>query len=730
MRIMLNVMTLLLAAVSLSPVAGAAARTGSFAIVVDSCTYAACSDEISEYAVSVEDSGLRVMTLVDRWTSPEQVRDALKEAYGADGLEGAVLVGDIPVPMIRKAQHLCSAFKMKEDPDDLFNTSVPSDRFYDDFDLAFDFISSQDTLGFSYFYYNLRGDCPQEIASDIYTGRIKPTLDGEAGHEQIAAYLRKLVVLKREANTVDRILSYTGSGSFSNSLVAWKDESVTLAEQFPDAFRDADGAKFYIYAMYPYPKEVIRKELARTDIDIALFHEHGVPDRQYLSDIPPVRGIGAYYEDARRRIRSHVATRVRYGYSEEEAVAELKERHDLDDSWFEGLHDPEAARADSLLDLRTGIVLDDIRKWNPNPLVTIFDACYNGDFREKDCVASSYIFGSGRCAVALGNSVNVLQDKSSSDLLGMLACGYSVGEHAMMTNILESHIIGDPTFSFTASGSASVRPDLHNADPEYWLSVLGSDAAPDIRGLALYMLFRLDYDGLSDLLLKVYRESGSYMLRLQAMQLSAHYADGNYGTLLLDAFDDPFEFIRRKAVYFAGRTGDMRFVEPVARMYLNDRTSKRVAFNLVSTAPFWGVDAVPNAVDSLVSVSAEILDKEAFRKEAVQPLRDGMNISKSVRSAFDSPDNLQKSRFYVSVLRNMPYPFLTDVVLERLADESLPVDLRVELAEALGWYVRSNTREDIVAGCREMLENGKGSLAPELEDELNKTINRLEAYLK
>lgn len=708
----------------------AAEQQDSFAIVVDSCTWKACSPEIAAYGKSVESGGLRVLTMVDEWDTPEKVKDALLDAYRNDGLEGAVFVGDIPVPMIRKAQHLCSAFKMQEDPEDLFNTSVPSDRFYDDFDLRFKYVASEDTLGFSYFYYDLRGDGPQEIASDIYTGRIKPTLDGDAGYAQLSAYFRKLVEIKGEVNVVDRILSYTGSGSFSNSLVAWKDESVTLQEQFPAAFKDADGARFYIYAMYPFPKETIRKELARDDLDIVLFHEHGVPDRQYLSDNPPINGIGAYYDDARRRIRSAVETQVHYGHGEEEAIAALKLKHDLDDSWFEGLHDPAVAEADSLYDLQTGIVLDDIHRWNPNSVVTIFDACYNGDFREKDCIASSYIFGSGRSVVSLGNSVNVLQDKSSSDLLGMLSCGYSVGQHAMMTNILESHIIGDPTFCFAPADRNACKPDFGCTDPSYWLSVLENDSRCDIRGLALHKLYLLDYEGLSDILLKVYEDSDEYMLRLQAMHLLAHYADGNYEKLLALALDDPYEFIRRKAVYYAGRTGDEGFVDSVARMYLRDHASKRIDFNLVSTAPFWGESAVPDAVDSLICASDEIFDKQAYRQEMVQPLRDGMSISKSVRRTFDSSDNLLESRFYVSVLRNMPYPFLTGKVLEYTADRSLPLDLRIQLAEALGWYVRSNTRADIVAGCRDILRDQAGEIDPALEDELNKTINRLEAYLR
>lgn len=702
----------------------------SFAVVVDPGTYSACRDEIALYEQSVEMQGLHTLTLVSDWKTPEEVKAALTGAYRSQGLEGAVFVGKIPVPMIRRAQHFCSAFKMAEDPDDMFNTSVPSDRFYDDFDLKFDFISAQDTLGASYFYYNLRGDGAQEIASDIYTARIKPTLDGEAGYRQLSAYFRKLVSIKAETNPADHIMSYTGEGSFSNSLVAWKDEAITLEEQFPGAFRRADGVRFYIYAMYPFPKDVLKKELSRKDLDVALFHEHGVPERQYVSANPPVSTTGDYYTDARRNIRSNIATQLRYGHPEEETIENLKRQYDLDDSWFSDLHDPAIHTADSLYDLKTGIILADIHEWNPNPLVTIFDACYNGDFREKDCVASSFIFGSGRSVVSLGNTVNVLQDKSSSDMLGLLSAGYNIGQYAVMINILESHIIGDPTFRFTPSDAAGLKPDFSNADTTYWRAVLDGDWTDDVRALALYKLYYLGYEGLSDLLYETYCKSDSYMLRLQTMHLCSHFLDGNYKKLLLKALDDPYEFIRRKAVYYAGFTGDPVFVEPVARMYMYDRTSKRVCFNIISAAGFWGPDAVPSALSEIIDKSDDIFDKENFKKENLEAVNKGMYMSKSIVEAFSSKEHLLKNKFYISALRNMPYTFLSDQIASFTADQTLPLDIRVQLAEAMGWYVRSDARPQLVKACKDILSSQSGSLDARLADELTKTIGRLEAYMK
>ena len=68
-------------------------------------------------------------------------------------LGGVDLVGDVPVPMIRDAQFLTAAFKMDQERT-WQQSSITSDRYYDDFDLQFDFLK-QDSLQHLFFYYSL-----------------------------------------------------------------------------------------------------------------------------------------------------------------------------------------------------------------------------------------------------------------------------------------------------------------------------------------------------------------------------------------------------------------------------------------------------------------------------------------------------------------------------------------------------------------------------------------------
>ena len=101
----------------------------------------------------------------------------------------------------------------------------------------------------------------------------------------------------------------------------------------------------------------------------------------------------------------------------------MKNTYGLDTTWIAGYDDPKVIAEDSLLDLRTGIILSEVTEFKPNSRMVIFDACYNGDFREKDYIAGRYIMSEGKCVTTFANSVNVLQDKMANEMLGLLGIG-------------------------------------------------------------------------------------------------------------------------------------------------------------------------------------------------------------------------------------------------------------------------------------------------------------------
>lgn len=716
----------LLTAVAVFTAATMTAQTRSFAIVTDPQTFNNCKAAIETYRSAVCADGLDAFVVSRNWTSPDELKDSLMHYHKMRALEGAVFIGDVPIAMIRGAQHLTSAFKMDETLP-MRDSSVPSDRFYDDFDLKFDFLG-RDSVERNFFYYNLAADSPQHISCDIYTGRIKSSEKRGDKYGEISRYLIKAAAAKSQENPLDHLMSYCGSGSFSNSLAAWKDEAITLKEQMPAAFDNgSDGAKFLFYAMYPDVKSTLLGEIARNDLDLALFHEHGVPERQYVTETPRANEADAYYYDAKYRMRQRIRTAVSRGKDAESVIEDIVKKYGITRDWVEDWNNPKTEAEDSLYDAATGIMLDDIAAAKPNVRMTIFDACYNGDFREDDCIASRYILSDGNALVGIGNSVNVLQDKSSSDLMGMLTEGYRVGEWMQQVNILESHILGDPTFHFTASGDA-FRPDLYNTNCKYWLKFTSPKYPCDIRGLALHKLYALNYNDLSPLLLKTWKESDEYMLRLQCLHLLEHYNDGNYEKVLKDGADDPYEFIRRKSAFFMSKVGTPEMAAELADLYMRDYNSLRVAHNVGFVCAHFPDSLFLKEFEKKFAEADWIYDRELFHKKAENCFRAAFSIESSTGKIIGDKNNGYR-KFYISGMRNQPYPQYAERLLAIVRDSGEVENARVQCAEVLGWFIRAWNRKDIVDGIDAYLKSGE-EMPEALRNELVKTKNRLGDYLR
>lgn len=699
------------------------AERSSFAVVVDNETYAACKNEIDSYKALLQKEGLFASILSSNWNTPQQVKDALYKLYKTDNLQGAIFIGNIPIVMVRDAQHLTTAFKMDQERNPMFQSSVPSDRFYDDFDLRFNYIK-KDSINSLFFYYSLDANSPQKIESDIYTGRLKPTKRGEAGYDQIRKYFEKLIQERSTSNKLDVLCSYTGEGSFSNSLTAWKEEPVILREQFPQAFKTANSAKFYMFYMYPVMKDVISKELQRQELDLMLFHEHGMPNRQYLTGEP------AESENLVESAKLAFRERLRRESGNPAKVKMLKEKYmstfKIDSTWFNGAFDREIIIKDSLEELRRGIVLEDVPVIKPNARIVLFDACYNGDFREDRYIAGEYIFSDGKTLVTLGNSVNVLQDKSSGDMLGLLGLGFRVGEWARMTNILESHIIGDPTFRFADNKRAQI--DFNSTNADYWLKVLSAEKHPDLQSLALHKLFSLNYKEMSSLLTKTYFSSSSYMVRLQCIHLLPFYNDNNFKEVLKSSIYDPYEFIRRKSVYAMGRVGYDEFIPSVVSVYINDYLDERVAFNAVFAFDMLDIPKVKAEFEKQLSQSSVIYDKARAKDQFYKRIESRERLAAGSLNLTDKKMKKGERLFSVSFLRNNNYHTPVERYLATLADKSEDSLIRLRLAEALGWYTYSYKKQIIIDSCKKIASEEPDGSA--LKNELIKTANRLQTYMR
>lgn len=703
----------------------------AFAILVDGMTYEKIPGAIEAYRDALEQDGLSVYIVSGNWESPDQVkREIIALSRRKPVLEGMVLVGDIPVAMIRNAQHLTTAFKMDEEAFPFIESSVPSDRFYDDLHLTFDFIR-RDSVHPDCFYYKLREDSPQRLQPALYSGRIKyPETKGENKYEAIAEYLRKVVREKQEKNSLDCFTSFTGNAYNSECLLAWMDERLALEENFPLAWKNSRTAKFLNFRMDDYMKFHLFDELQRDELDVMLFHEHGAPDRQYICEGPAPAGMKAYAEGIKAAVYAKVREEIGKGKGTPEEIQDyFSRKYGLEKHFFNDLYHPEWLKADSTANANTGISLEDLKHISTYPRFVMFDACYNASFHLPGYVAGYYIFNDGKTIAAQGNSRNVLQDRWTIEMIGLLSQGVRVGQWNRLIATLEGHIIGDPTFRFSAAVPNTLALDMakNPADIQLWEEYSRS-AIADVQSLAWRMLADQDGQyGLSSRLLELFRQSPYNSVRMEALKLLSRYANDDFVEAIRLGLYDAYELIRRNAASYAGKCGDPRLIGDVVRVWLDAPESERVNVLLESALYLFPAEKVAEELKAWQKPATAVAAVDSRQRRIGEML--GMLTDKKQNRRLEYSEipeaglPLKKQISVIRYIRNNPFHFHAEAYLKLLCNEAYDASVRVSMAEALGWFNCSYRRDEIRTAMEKMLSEGK--LPEAVQREVRQTINRL-----
>ena len=704
-------MTVITVSMSASP------KSRSFAIVVDKNTYENCRTSIDNYSQAVKLEGLNTFIIIDRWSCPDSIRMELKKLYDGHNLEGAVMIGDVPVPMIRDAQHLTTAFKM--DQKRAWNeSSIPSDRFYDDFDLKFDYLK-RDTTNKLYFYYNLRPDSPQHITCDIYSARIKaPVVAGKTKYQLINEYLEKVVKEKSAQRSIGAITYFAGHGYNSDCMVARADERLSLTEQFPHLLK-AEGKLNYIdYTYDNYVKYRLMAELAREEIGLAILHHHGSEDTQYFNGSPVVASAAEWLELAKKFFRGKIRGAKDTTASKEYYMKE----YGVPESWVNNAFDPKVMEKDSLSDMAVDASLPDMKGYVSNARMIIFDACYNGSFHMDDYISGHYIFNPGRTMVVKGNTVNTLQDTWTNQLMGLLDLGVCAGNWAKGQMTLESHLIGDPTYHFTSS-----RPDLKNvneamvnerSNEKFWRKAM-KDSNADYKALAMKMLYQAGKIS-TDELLQIQKEETRGVVRLEAFTLINKSYDKNLIPSIKLGLQDSYELQRRMACISASNSLSPELLDLIVSLYVQPGISKRVEFQLKSALDNYPAEAALAAIDKALFGK----DYEWYKSKMEEKKRFEYTYERRAddyKELMNPSGKVKEKRFTISALRNSTSTANLDILFQ-FFKESKDNDLKVQLAEAFGWYTQSWKRDEIIKFCQEQSEIETNEL---VKNELTRTINRL-----
>jgi len=695
----------------------------SFAIIIDSDTYSALSAKVEAYRDAVERDGLATYIVSDAWENPEAVKAVISDLYDNAALEGVVFIGHVPVAMLRDAQHLTSAFKMNQTAD-WKDSSVPSDRFYDDFDLKFDFIK-QDSEITDYYYYSLRADSEQHVSSDIYSARVRA--EGDEAIAKIGRFLDKAVAAHADRTPLDNMMYLRAHGYNSDALDAWAGEQILVREQLPQLFTKDGKVRFYEHRSAFPLKPYILEQLRNPQLDAAILHHHGAEDTEYYSaSLPPNSAQGNV--DA---IKKYLRSRMRRSKDPEATKASFMESLGVPESWFEMSDSLDAA--DKAYDDMLDVHLEDIYPAAPQSRFVMQDACYNGSFHYRDCVANAYIFSEGGGTVLVqGNTVNSIQDRLPDRYMGLWAYGVRLGEWARyQQTTIETHLIGDPTLSFTATASAGT--DLgaalasHKVKPATWLKLLRKSKAPDVQAIALRKLSDAGYPGICDMLVDKFENSCSGVVRNEALTLIRDKKDPRAVDIVAAAIVDNIELIRRMAAIYAGDMGNAELAPVLANAIIDDKLSKRLVFQGVSSLSQFEPELIQKAVSEAYDAHSNLMegtgnDKDYYLKYFRSS---GERVADDFKTVMDPSVSEKKRSREISYFRNYNYHAMVPQLVAFAEDASQPESCRVTMVEALGWFRYSYNAGLIDAMCERII----ASDAPEtVRNEAIKTKNRLKEY--
>lgn len=662
------------------------AASTAFAIFVDNTTYEHCSAEILAYQKVLEAEGLKVSIHASNWQSPDEVKSEILALASNKKcpLEGAVFIGEVPIVMVRGAQHMTTAFKMNEEVYPREESSVASDRFYDDFDLQFDFIA-RDTIDCNRFFYRLNEKGAQKLKPEIYTGRIRvPEFmkkDGQDPYKLISKYLLKAIEAHMEYNVLDYMTFFYGSGYNSEDLNVWREKIFASYEEFPYTEGRAEQHRFLNFHQNPQMKWTLFSELQREQTDFFQFSEHGAYDTQYINGSTQRPTLEELVTGMKLSILSS-----RRGRAYLDSLAQY-----IDSSEFTEDKVRSMQKADSIKTRHKDLYQEEIAAIKSNPRIVILNACYNNSFHNPEgYVAGAHIFSDGRCVVAQGNTVNVLQDKYENRLVGLLSMGVRVGQWQKEVSYLEAHLAGDPTFRFSpmpkdARLAVKINKALISNDSKIWRSLLKSEN-PIARAAAIG---HLEDHALA---MKYLSEDASPMVRMTALNV-LYYSDLLEKALLI-ALNDNYELITRHAVRHACKYCD------------TNPDSELLA-----------------AVRRLVDYHPEMVRLQYYASNLEQIASDDSRYKSDIQTFANTSLPIKRRINAARTFRNNNYVPAISHFISVIADNSDELSIRLVCAEALGWYDMSIARKGIIASLSAI---DKEALPEELKAEITKTIKRLE----
>ena len=221
----------------------------------------------------------------------------------------------------------------------------------------------------------------------------------------------------------------------------------------------------------------------------------------------------------------------------------------------------------------------------------------------------------------------------------------------------------------------------------------------------------------------MYQESGFNTVRMEAIKLLSRYQDANFIEALREGLNDAYEMVARQSAIYAGFVGDDSLLPVIVEALVEHNERLRVQMSANKALSLYPREKVERAVEDFY-VKANRLNETEEKTRLLRSLeRMSVQEAKSHQTLMDTTAPETKRISAIRSVRNYPFHFHVDDYLNVVRDTNNPLEVRVVMTEALGWFTYSVQRPYILG---EMKKIQRSSILPEeLKIEIEQTIRRL-----
>ena len=187
---------------------------------------------------------------------------------------------------------------------------------------------------------------------------------------------------------------------------------------------------------------------------------------------------------------------------------------------------------------------------------------------------------------------------------------------------------------------------------------------------------------------------------------------------------DRYEVVRRRAADLCGRNGDPRVFETMLDVFVNYPEAKRVNYNISTNFLNIKHQALREAFENVKPTMTYLNNDEVVKEVETAINKNEKRYQKTVESILNKNGKDKERISDIRMTRNYNLHEAVPEFLALVADKENPLEIRLNMAEALGWYIYSYRKQEVIDGCQKILATNS-DLEPELKAEIEQTINRL-----